>query len=260
MFLINKENLNPPYHSYGWFHLMWLGVFFILAFIFVFFLARKHNKKIDSIVTIAIGSLLLALEIAKQIYVVKGKGFYPDSLIPLQLCSLPMFLWIPAVFLPESKPKDACYSFLSSYTFISGLLILIYPETCIGGSDLLLNIHSMIWHIGITILGLYLSVSREFGKNFKKDVIYPGILFIFLIILVVTLNETLNARGHSLDLFYLDFKHGCLLNIDSKFIYVAGETRLDWIIYIIGYMIGLFGLTCVQYLIFRLICKLKTKN
>lgn len=260
MFLIKKENLNPPYHSYGWFHLMWLGFFFILAFIFVFFLARKHNKKIDNIVTIAIGSLLLALEVAKQIYVVKGKGFYPDSLIPLQLCSLPMFLWIPAVFLPESKPKAACYSFLSSYTFISGLLILIYPETCIGGSDLLLNIHSMIWHIGITILGLYLSVSRGFGKNFKKDVIYPAILFVFFVAIVVTLNEALNANGHKLNLFYLDFNRGSLFDINSKLIYVAGETRLDWVIYIFSYTVGLILLTCIEFFIFKLIHKIKNKN
>lgn len=264
MFLVEeastKFNFNPPYHSYGWFHLAWLGVFFILAFVFSYFLARKHSKKIDKIVLISIGSILLIGEIAKQIYLFKTYKSFSDSSIPFQLCSIPMYLWIPIVFLPECKVKKACIGFLESYTFLSGLIVLAYPETCINNQHLFLCIHSMIWHIGIVILGLYLAISRGFGKNFKEDVLYPAILFVFFIAIVVTLNETLNAHGHSLCLFYLDFKRGSLLKLDTKLIYIAGETRLDWVIYIFCYTLGLFLLTCNEYFIFNLFHKVKRRK
>ena len=51
--------------SYGWFHLVWLIIMILACVASVYFLARKHNKKVDDVFIFSLGSFLVLIEIYK---------------------------------------------------------------------------------------------------------------------------------------------------------------------------------------------------
>ena len=173
--------------SYGWFHIVSLILMVLACILFVFLLARKHNKKTDNIFVFSIGLVFIVLEVYKQIFYTLYFGYYNWGKFPFQFCSLPMYLAFVAPLIKNEKIQDVIYRFLASFCFLAGFGIMIYPASCFSTSNIVMSIHTMIWHSLIVILGVYLIVSRGYGKK-VKELLTPTIMFIFFALVATVTN------------------------------------------------------------------------
>lgn len=113
------------------------------------FLLKNKSEKIKRIPLISIASLLIMLEVAKQLYFII-KGTYTANHIPAHFCSLIVIIIALAEFLPKKLSK---YLDVPSIIFpiICALLILIHPKAMIGNSSSGIfasfpNFHAFMFH------------------------------------------------------------------------------------------------------------------
>ena len=90
-------------HSYHWFHIMWLVLMVIGCFASSYFLGRKHNKKIDDRFIFIIGTMLILIEIYKQVFYTLDAGYFQWYAFPFQFCSVPMYVAFVAPLIKNEK-------------------------------------------------------------------------------------------------------------------------------------------------------------
>ena len=115
------------------------------------------------------GCLLLALEIYKQIFCLRVNHPYNWNDFPFQFCSTPMFLMIPAALLRPGRVKEALYKFLAFYGCLAGVSVMFYPTVISEAVYLTMIVHTMIWHVSMIVVGVYVIASRGYGKNLRKE-------------------------------------------------------------------------------------------
>lgn len=241
-----------PVHAYGWYHFMWIGIILVSTFLLCFFVARKRNKKIDNIVITILGSLLIVLEIMKQICIYARYGQLMDFTFPYQLCSIPMFVWIPAVLLPEGKVKKAFMNFLATIGLFGGIAIYIYPETVLTTDIAFLLVHTMVWHGVLIMLGVYVAVSQRLGKDFKEDVIYPYLVFIGCVAIAIVINIVGNSYDRGFNLFFLNYKYGLDPGLTISWLYKPGDGIPKFILYVFEYLVAFFAIAVGEHFIYKL--------
>ena len=109
-------------HSYHWFHIMWLVLMVIGCFASSYFLGRKHNKKIDDRFIFIIGTMLILIEIYKQVFYTLDAGYFQWYAFPFQFCSVPMYVAFVAPLIKNEKIKEynklyICYLLYSLCTY-----------------------------------------------------------------------------------------------------------------------------------------------
>lgn len=237
--------------SFGWYHLMWLAIMIVVTIVLCMTLAKKHNKKKDDIVIFSFGFMLIALEIYKQIFYTLDAGYYQWHAFPFQFCSVPMFVAFIAPLLKDGKVKDAMYKFLAYFGLLAGLAVMTYPGNCFATSYVTILIHTMIWHSSMVIMGIYLHVSKQYGKNILKEVI-PGFI-VFSVILLIAFsanmigyhawfkNPDLNVFGQQLNLFYISPYYSCSLPILSNI-----KEHVPYVVFLGSYLLAFFlGVTII---------------
>ena len=175
---------------YSMFHLMWFGVLFILLII-SFLIAKNKNDTRDSYVVFFVCLFLLATEVFKQFYkYYEFGGKYQWGAFPFQLCSIPMYLGTIVFFIPNKKVKEAIYQYIAFTGVIGGTAILLFP-TVTATYSIIMASHSMLWHVMLVCLGIYLIKSREYGKHILKETFAPTIILTIVVIIAIILNFTL---------------------------------------------------------------------
>lgn len=169
---------------YGWYHIMWLVIMIIVTALLCYFLGRKHNKRIDDRVIFSIGTMLIVIEIYKQIFYTLDAGHYQWYIFPFQFCSVPMYVAFIAPLIKNEKIKDAMYKFLASFGLLAGLAVMIYPGDCFATWYVTILIHTMLWHSSMVVMGVYLVVAKGYGKGLKE--LLPASM-LYVIILAVAL-------------------------------------------------------------------------
>lgn len=173
---------NPT--NYGWFHLLWLGIMLVECLLFALVFAKRHDKKLDDKIIFGFGSMLILLEIYKQVFLTLEAGYYQWYQFPFQFCSVPMYVAFLAPLCKKEKVKNSMYLFLSSFGLLAGFVVMAYPDNLFASPYITIAFHTMFWHSSMVVMGVYLIVSRKFGKHFKE--IVPG-LSIFLVIVLIAL-------------------------------------------------------------------------
>lgn len=116
----------------------------------------------------ACGWVLVILEVYKQLFLffVVNNGVYDWWYFPFQLCSVPMYLCIllPLIIRSE-RLKSAVLNFLASFTFVSAVAALVYPEDFLR-SYVTLTLHGFVWH-GI-LLFISLIAALTGGNDLTK--------------------------------------------------------------------------------------------
>ena len=168
--------------NYGWYHLMWIGIMIVACVLSSLFLAKKHDKTIDDKFIFSIGSMLIIIEIYKQVFLTLEAGHYQWYQFPFQFCSVPMYVAFISPLIKNEKLKNAMYLFLSSFGLLAGIAVMAYPDTVFHTSYITILVHTMIWHSSMVVMGVYLLVSRRFGKNIKE--LIPAIVIFIIIVLV----------------------------------------------------------------------------
>lgn len=154
--------------SYGWYHIMWLIIMVLGCIASVYFLARKHDKKIDDKFIFGMGAMLVIIEIYKQVFYTIDAGHFQWYAFPFQFCSVPMYFAFIAPLVKNEKVKDAMYMFIASFGLLAGIAVMAYPDTCFSTSYITILIHTMVWHSSMVVMGVYLIFSRGYGKKIKE--------------------------------------------------------------------------------------------
>ena len=147
---------------YGWFHLMWIAISFIIIFI-LYKLRNRYSEKQLKIVLGIYGIIVFILELLKQIswaYDINTNTWnYSWYSAPFQLCTMPIYVSLICLFLKKSKVRDYLLSFICFYTILGSIATMIMPDTCFV-KDILVNIHTMYLHCGSFVLSIYLLINE----------------------------------------------------------------------------------------------------
>ncbi len=197
-----------------------LPVFLIIAvgfilFPFVYYLAyKKHdNQKFFDWTMFGVGIFLIIFEILKQITFAKMFGYLPNgvnqgkylwSVLPLQLCSMHLYL-CPLIPFLKGKVKKNVSMFIGLYAFIGGLVVLVGGLGMVLGGfklqngkwfgDWFLVVHTLVWHIILLDLGAlvfgYYHVDELKVKEVFKETLIPWIICISFMVFAQILNVIL---------------------------------------------------------------------
>ena len=180
---------------FGWFHLM----FFAITIAFTVFLCVKFrdcSDKTFKIITLIGWITILLLEIYKQIiYTVRAETYeinYDWKVFPYQLCSTPLYVLPIVAFMKDNKIRDIFTSYISTFSLVGGLIVMIYPHSVFVDDRLGIHIQTMVHHGLQVAFGVWFMVynrKKADWKYFLKSV--P--LFLVLFAIAVLLNETLGA-------------------------------------------------------------------
>ena len=175
--------------KFGGFHIASLLICLSLAVITVIFEKRISDARVDGVV-FSFGLAFLVLEVYKQLYyhLVIGNGSYNFSVLPLQLCSYAIYVCLLIPMLPESTFKRALYSFFGLFLTCGGCIVMGYPVLY---ADLALNLHTMLWHTMIIVLGVFLMRKRRLGNRILGEILPAAGIFAAVFALATAINVIL---------------------------------------------------------------------
>ena len=242
--------------NYGWFHLVWLIIMFLACFASVYFLARKHNNKVDDIFVFSLGSFLVLIELYKQIFFAVLNEGYDWSVFPFQLCSMPIYVAFIAPLIKNEKIKDGMYRFLASFCLLAGTFVMLYPNTCLNTPYVTMLIHTMVWHSTMVVIGVYLIFAKNYGKNLK-ELIIPSFMFAIFSSIAVGLNCLfyLNNKDVYFNMFYLSPYYYTPIEILTEI-----KDSLGIGVYFFIYVLGICVICSLVWLLIIGLRKLLNKN
>ncbi|MBP3431889.1 MAG: YwaF family protein [Clostridia bacterium] len=232
--------------SYGWYHLLCWGIM-IVACALIYIFRKKISPKAVNITIIVSGVVLLIFELLKQLsfsFHVDGAGNavwnFNFSNFPFQFCSTPMYLLLIVGFFKKGQIRESILSYLGTFAFFAGLIVMIIPND-VFISQIFINIHTMIWHGGMVIIGFLLLATRTVRLNFKS-VYKATIVFVIMLIIALLMNIIAHHVNPESDvnMFYIGPYIACHLPLLSL-IYPA----VPWIIFFIMYTAGFFAVACI---------------
>ena len=175
IYFISGTMAVPP--IFGIWHIVSLVLVATLTVLACVYLKNAEEKLVKRIL-IVVYALIVVLEIMKQFIFAfsysdgKVSWNYAWYMFPFQLCSSQLYILPFAIFLPDGKVKDACISYLMTFSFFGGFVVMLYPGDVftywIG-----INIQTMIHHGLQVIIGIFFAVRYKDKLNFKFfDFIY----------------------------------------------------------------------------------------
>lgn len=241
---------------FGLFHLFFLAVIIGLC-VFIVCKCRNISEKSLRTVLIATGVTLIALEIYKQFNVAydweEDTWSYPWSAFPFQFCSTPLYVMPLAALIKRETLRSRLYTFLASYCFVAGTMVMLLPST-VFTETIGLNIQTMVHHGAMIVIAVLLLASNTTALNRKS---LKEAIPVFLVLCTIAL---------IMDGLFIAFGDG-EQNFNMFYISPTGEppmdilvTLLDYIpypIYLCGY---LFFFTLGAYLVLLVAEKLKQKH
>jgi uncharacterized membrane protein YwaF len=192
-------------HIFGAFHMISFFICIVLTVVLVVFEKKIPDPATDGIV-FTFGLIFLVAETYKQLYYffVIGNGSYNFSVLPLQLCSYALYVCLLIPLLPECAFKSSLYSFFALYLTVGGCIVMGYPVLY---ADLALNLHTMLWHTLMIVLGVFIMRKRKLGKGFWAELLPSTAIFAATYALATVINVTVTPyTGNSLgklNLFYM---------------------------------------------------------
>ena len=196
---------------FSWFHILWVALMILFTFWICKRFAVKHDPALDRKIVGIFAAVLVLGEIFKQLFWFAYYGYYRWEIFPFQFCSVPIYVSVFAVLVPSEKVREVCYRFLAFFGIIGGLAVMAVPCAVLYTYFVAISLHSMIWHAILVAMGVYLIVSRGYGKNIQElrtpFLVYLGFIALALIgnVLVYKLHLGTDAcqSGDNLSMFYL---------------------------------------------------------
>jgi uncharacterized membrane protein YwaF len=195
------EMTPPP--AYGAFHLSFTFVGVALSFLLAYKL-RNLGERGHKAVLFCSSMFLIITEIYKQCfyYFYRENHEYNYGIFPFQLCSVPMYLCIIAVFLKPGPVQNGIYGFMTTYNLLGGLMAFIEPSG-ISHAYWTLTLHAYLWHMTLIFIGVYLIMSGRCAKT-KKDFLYAALTFVVLCAVAFCINLIFwDASGGDINMFFV---------------------------------------------------------
>ena len=243
--------MTPP-PSYGWFHISFTLIGFVLCAISAWNL-RKVSDKATKWIVFCFGLFLIISEIYKQLFLYFNSAdhTYNWGELPFQLCSVPMYLCLIAPWLKHRRIQRGMYSFMVLFNLLGGGIAFAEPSGLML-SDWFSTIHALLWHMSLVFLGLFLCFSKR-GATQKGDYSGAAIIFIFLCGIAFVINIVVqNVLGKHINMFFVGPGESPLI-VFKQFCQWFGWP-VNTLIYIFAVCLGAY----VIYLVIQLFQK-KTK-
>ncbi len=207
---------------FGAFHLASLAVIFCLCVLMVLFrrrLPRGERNLRRMLLLFGVG--LLFLEIGKQVTYsyTPGVGWdYNWNRFPFQFCSTPIYVALIGMCLPSGRVRRALLAFLATYSPVAGCAVLFYPAADVFHEIVFLDLHTMLWHGGMLLFGLYLWLT-EAVRPTKGSVLGAAMVYLPMPCVALLLNELEHATNFAGDavfnLFYISRHGDCMIPLLS---------------------------------------------
>jgi len=243
----------------SWFHIMFIFITITSIFCFTYFLARKHDRKLEKYITLGFAIFLLILEILRQTLFCQAYGFLVLKYFPFDLCSMPMYFTFVSFFInnENNRIKKGCDMFNVLFGFIGGFGITIYPKTVLDTPFVYRSLQTMLYHGALATYAIYLFVSKKMYLKSVKEVVPAVLVLIASTSVAVILNEALYpALEATLKSHYVDATHYDEWNLfflsshyPEHHNYPLLEKITIFPLYILAFMVSVSG---IAFLVFYL--------
>jgi len=257
---INNGDVGPG--PYSWFHLLWLAIMIIACIAIGLTFARKHSPKTDRIMISVFSAILIGCELFKQFFWFEFYGYYRFEIFPFQFCSVPIYVAFFAAVIPWDRIREVCYRFLAFYGIIGGLAVMLVPNAVLYTYFVPMSLHAMLWHVVLVVMGVYLIISRGYGKRivemFTPAVVFLGFVALAIIgnILVYKLHLGTDAcqPGDRLSMFYISPYYTTELPL------LGAVQEISYPLFILCYLILFNSFALIVWSISHLVYKLYLKR
>jgi uncharacterized membrane protein YwaF len=206
------EMTPPP--AYGAFHLSFTFIGVALCILLAYKL-RNLSERGHKTVLFSAGAFLIITEIYKQLFYYfymsnpEGINQYDWWIFPFQLCSVPMYLCIIAVFLKPGPVQNGISGFMPTYNLLGGLMAFIEPSG-ISHAYWTLTLHAYLWHMTLIFIGVYLIMSGRCAKT-KKDFLHAALTFVVLCAVAFCINLIFwDASNGTINMFFVGPRNSSL--------------------------------------------------
>ena len=237
---------------YGSFHLIFLALSVLCSF-GLCAIFRTGNIHHPGRIIFCFGIFTLLIEIYKQGYLLIHQPLYQVNALPLQFCSMIIYVSLLVPAMKPSKLRSALYNFLALYLGLSGISVMLFPNTVFTG-DLIINLHTMLWHSSMVVVGVFAwyirpiwDVKRSIKAAFQ---VFITLMSVALAINWLTYHVPLFADGQATNLWYV----GPYLKLSHPIIdavYAAGGWPLYLLAYVITFTLGATLLAWLNHLAYR---------
>ena len=264
LYFLQGEMTSPT--SYGWFHILWIGLV-ILSIFCLYKVKDKYNEKQLKLVLGVYGIIAFILELLKQL--IWAFNYDPITRLvtwsyewyaaPFQLCTTPIFVSIICLFLKKSDFRTSLLSYMAFITILGSIMTVLIPDSCFT-SDILVNIHTMWLHCGSLVVSIYLLMTGEVGIN-KNNLLNSIVVFFFFVMFAEILNISIYSsgilNGETFNMFYISPYF-----ISTLPVYDVVQQSVPFIVFLIFYIVSIILGGVLVYAISSLIKRIinKTKN
>lgn len=232
---------------YGWFHLMFMGLTIAVTLILCIFFRNANDKTYRRIIFIG-WIIIVVLEIYKQILYTWHFGQYSWYYFPFQFCSTPLYTLPVVALCKNEKIRDMFTAFITTFVFLGGFMVMLYPNDVFGDGYVGIGIQTMIHHGSQIVFGIYLMVYNRKKLSFKHFLSSIP-LFAICCVIAIIINETMGTN-----MFFISRTINCPLPVLSS-IYPL----VPWPVFLVIYILGFSLLSFVVYSIAMGITKLTQK-
>lgn len=232
--------------SYGWFHLMWIGIVIGLC-VLVALKCRKLNSKQFRTITIIVASVLILFEIYKQLNFSfnssTGEWHYQWYAFPFQFCSTPMYVLLLIGLLKENKFSNWLCSFMATFGLFAGVVVMLYPND-VFISTIGINIQTMLHHGMMIVMGVFMIATGR-AKLEHKTILKGMAVFGALVATAFALNLTWYLsvapadKTYYFNMFYISPFVRCHLPV------LGNIWDINYVLFLVSY---LFGFSLAGYL------------
>ena len=184
--------------SYGWFHILSLGITFFTTFFLCHSIKNPTEKTVRRILFI-VSLVVILFEIYKQFNFSfsynEGKIIfdYQWYAFPFQFCSTPMYVGLLASLIKNERIHNSLCAYLATFSLFAGTAVMFYPST-VFIETIGINIQTMICHGSMITVGIYLFYTGY--VPLKHNTILKALpVFAVNVGLAVIMNEIAHATG-----------------------------------------------------------------
>ena len=249
-----------PLTKFGLVHNVFIVIAVMSIIVGVYFgykFSGENNARKRDFIPCVFAIILIIMEVFKIIFGL-CIGYPSTSLIPFQICSLPMY-FLPLLYVfKKGIIKDILLGFNGYAITLAGIAYFVNPSAMLQSKYIVLSLHSGIYHAIIVGVCIFVFVSNNlFGKKGILKFLKGFALFVvctWIAMIANYITHQINPNS-SLNLFYLYPVETETFPVIDKYV----RPNVPYFIYYLSFIISYFVLSFVPYTFLLIVEIIKNK-